>query len=210
MFLKRQLPLLITAIAALVMIFAYFIPHPVVSGLRDSAQSWYLVVAAFTMILGILNLLIVSINRATKGAKKDRFYHWVTVVSLLGTIFFGFLKGGMDNSGFDFIFKYIYTPLSATLFSLLAFYVASASFRAFRAKSTMATILLLTAFIVMLGQVPLGQMLTGNIIPDATNWIMNVMNMAGQRAVLIGAALGIIATSIKIILGIERSYLGGE
>ncbi len=219
MFWKRQFPLLITAFVALVMIAAYFVPKPGFADSRDNLQQWFLIVVTFTMVLGLLNLLLVSYRKAVRGAKKDRIYHWVTIISLLGTIFAGFLRGGINSPSFDYIFEYVYIPLSATIFSLLAFYVASAAFRAFRAKSAMATILLITAFIVMLGRVPLGEWLTGwaqghwykfLYIPTLTDWIMEVMNMAGQRAVLIGAALGLIATGIKIILGIERSYLGGE
>ena len=219
MFWKRQFPILITAFVALVMIAAYFVPKPGFADSRDNLQQWFLIVVTFTMVLGLLNLLLVSYRKAVRGAKKDRIYHWVTIISLLGTIFAGFLRGGINSPSFDYIFEYVYIPLSATIFSLLAFYVASAAFRAFRAKSAMATILLITAFIVMLGRVPLGEWLTGwaqghwykfLYIPTLTDWIMEVMNMAGQRAVLIGAALGLIATGIKIILGIERSYLGGE
>ena len=45
-------------------------------------------------------------------------------------------------------------------------------------------------------------------IPNIANWIMTVPNLSGQRAIMIGIALGIISTSLKLILGIERSYLG--
>ncbi|HDS02890.1 MAG TPA: hypothetical protein ENN72_04185 [Firmicutes bacterium] len=219
MFWKRQFPILITAFVAFVMIAAFFIPKPNIAVARDNLQQWFLIVVTFTMVLGLLNLLLVSYQKARRGRKEDRFYQWVTIAGLLGTIIAGFLGGGIDGPAFDFIFEHIYKPLSATIFSLLAFYVASASFRAFRAKSVMATILLITAFIVMLGRVPLGEWVSGWLVgtkfeflylPTITDWIMEVMNMAGQRAVLMGAALGLIATGIKIILGIERSYLGGE
>ena len=37
---------------------------------------------------------------------------------------------------------------------------------------------------------------------------MGVFNTAGQRAIMIGIALGVAATSLKVLLGVNRSYLG--
>jgi hypothetical protein len=98
------------------------------------------------------------------------------------------------------------------MFSLLAFFVASASYRAFRAHSFEATLLLVTAFIVMLGRVPISQQIPviGKEIASITDWIMTTPNMAGQRAVMIGAALGVVSASLRVMVGIEKSYLGGE
>jgi hypothetical protein len=95
------------------------------------------------------------------------------------------------------------------MFSLLAFFVASASFRAFRAKTPEATLLLLAAFVILLGRTFIGSAL-GSWLPDLSAWIMTWPNAAGQRAIMIGIALGIISTSLKLILGLERSHLGGE
>lgn len=223
MFIKRQLPYFITIIVFIIMVVSYFSPHPKIAPLRTKMQHWYMAIAAFTMIVGLLSLVRVHYKKIRR--KKDRFqllYSSTTLISLVVIIAFG-LFGGMDHPVFDFMFDYMLVPLQAVMFSLLAFYIASASFRAFRAKSSMATVLLLAGFIVMLGRVPTGKKITGDLlglasneylsflhIPNLTEWIMNVINAAGQRAILIGAALGVIATSIKIVLGIERSHLGGE
>ena len=45
-------------------------------------------------------------------------------------------------------------------------------------------------------------------LPILQEWIFNVPTAAGARAVMIGIGLGVIATSFRIITGIERSYLG--
>jgi len=117
---------------------------------------------------------------------------------------------------FDWLFTYLMFPMSGTMFALLAFFVASAAYRAFRARTVEATLLLVSAFIVMLGQVPLGSFwvpawwpffLTPDWLKDK---IMEIGNTAGQRAILIGASLGVVSTSLRILLGIERSYLGEE
>ena len=65
-------------------------------------------------------------------------------------------EGGL----FKWMFDNIFTPLSATMFALLAFYVASASYRAFRARNFEAKLLLLAGIIIMLGRVPVGSLIT--------------------------------------------------
>jgi hypothetical protein len=101
----------------------------------------------------------------------------------------------------------MFIPLQATMFSLLAFFIASAAFRAFRARSLESTLLLAAGAVVMLGQVPLGDQLTGGLASRWLAFLMVYVNAAGQKAIIIGATLGVLATGLRIVLGIERSYL---
>jgi len=110
---------------------------------------------------------------------------------------------------FDRLYNRVYVPLSATMYGLLAFYIASAAFRAFRVRTPEAALLAVAAIIVMIGRVPIGEKIWDGI-PLLTDWIMNVPNLAAKRAILIGAALGGIATGLKILLGIERNFLGSD
>jgi hypothetical protein len=119
-----------------------------------------------------------------------------------------------QGTGLMVIYTYIQIPMGATMFSLLAFFIASAAFRAFKARSLTAVLLLVTAFVVMLGRVPIGELLTRRLpeifhLTNIVEWILKYPNMAAQRGILMGIGLGIIATALKIILGIERGYLGG-
>ncbi|PCJ19825.1 MAG: hypothetical protein COB02_06465 [Candidatus Cloacimonadota bacterium] len=116
---------------------------------------------------------------------------------------------------YTLIFENIYDPLQATMFSLLAFFMASAAFRAFRAKSLEASLLLISAFLVMMGRVPIGEMLGSlfgfdALFPEMSNFIMNVFNTAGQRAIMIGATLGMIASSFRMWIGLETEHLGRD
>lgn len=107
-----------------------------------------------------------------------------------------------------YLFTHFIKPMQSTMFALLAFFVASAAYRAFRVKNFEATVLLIAAFLVMLGRVPIGQAIWGGF-PVISAWIMENINMPGSRAITFGTAIGVIAVSLKIILGIERGYMGG-
>ncbi|MEA1985958.1 MAG: hypothetical protein U9N76_00535 [Candidatus Marinimicrobia bacterium] len=123
-----------------------------------------------------------------------------------------------DNTFFSWLFRNIFTSLSATMFALLAFFVASASYRAFKVRNMEATILLVAGVIIMIGRVPLGVFITNWIPKDSffsflrleilQEWIYQFPNAAGARAIMIGIGLGIVGTSLRVILGIEKSFLG--
>ena len=128
-------------------------------------------------------------------------------------------SGDYAESGtpFDWMYLWVLQPLMTTTFALLAFYVASAAFRAFRAKNLEATLLLGTALIILFR----ATMFAGYVqvtLPDDSllgmdriyAFVMSVFNTAGNRAIMIGIALGIASTSLKVLLGIDRSYLGSD
>jgi hypothetical protein len=121
----------------------------------------------------------------------------------------GIFGGIGERTLFNDFFLYAYTPMSGTMFSLLAFFIASAAFRSFRVRTIEAGLLAAAAVIVMLGRVPVGAEIWDKL-PAVSDWINNVPQMAAKRAILIGAALGAISTGLKVILGLERNYLGGE
>jgi hypothetical protein len=211
-FLKRQLPLLITFIMGTGFALQYYVPHPASEEALSSVSQWMQIISGFALLLGLASLFhvhAVKIKRQVPGWG----YSFVLYVAMLGTMAVGFLsKGEMKidgaQTGFGWMYDYTMVPLQATMFSILAFFIASAAYRAFRARSREASVLLVAAVIVMMGRVPLGQFL----LPwtwDVTQWLLNVLNSAVRRAILIGVSMGAVALSLKIILGYERSYLGG-
>lgn len=211
-FLKRQLPLAITFIMGVAFAFQYYIPHPVSEEAITSVSKWMQIISGFALLLGIASLFhvhAVKIKRQVPGWG----YSFVLYLGIVVTILVGFwakgeIKVDGAQTGFGWMYDYMMVPLQGTMFSILAFFIASAAYRAFRARSREASVLLIAAVIVMMGRVPLGQFL----LPwtwDVTQWLLNVMNSAVRRAILIGVSMGSIALSLKIILGIERAYLGG-
>ncbi len=223
---RREIPMAITFVVGVTFALAYFIPHPPFNKFEAYFTDWFMIVAAFAIWLGALNLIKVSLVKIFKS-KTDIMHSSLVVISFLLIVFWGFYDGfrGFFSepaysfrdqiTSFNWLYINVFMPLSMTMFALLAFFVASASYRAFRARNIDATLLLLAAFFVMMGRVPLGDMITSWLpaqyqMSQWASWIMQVMNTAGQRAIMIGIALGLVSTSIRIILGLERSYLGGE
>jgi uncharacterized membrane protein len=217
---KRTFPLFLVFIFGILGIIPFIIPHPIVQNLDESIRNDVLkILVAFALVLGLGSLLKVHMDKI-KRKRQNWQYSWILIIAFLVSSIVG-LFGGVAGTGplptligsfhFDIqtLYENIFMPLGATMFALLAFFMASASYRAFRARSYEATLLLITAFIVMLGIIPLGNKISPHL-PSFAQWIMTVPNVAGQRGILLGIALGIIATSLKIILGIERSWLGGS
>ena len=104
--------------------------------------------------------------------------------------------------------------MMSTMFAMLAFYIASAAFRAFRARNAEATLLLVTAVLVMLWRIPYGEAFFSAINHNLPQWIntyiMGGVNVAVQRGIIIGSAMGAATISLRIMLGIERTYMGGR
>jgi hypothetical protein len=184
-------------------------------------QVWANVVIAFAYVLGAGNVLRIHGKRFVR-LQKDWGYSLITVVSMIVMIVFGVTQGPQgdrpgwfrgaghtEGSIFHWLYDAMYSPMQATMFALLAFYIASAAFRAFRVRTLQSSLLAITAMIVMLGSVPLGALMWDQI-PVITDWVMGDLQTAGKRAILIGAALGAISTGLKMIAGLERTFLSGE
>lgn len=212
---RREVPLLITGIVGVVFIVSYFIPHWPFNRMNDWFSDWFSIIQACAIILGALNLMVISSQKIARR-KKGWGYAGVIIASFLLMVVLGFAGGTgfRAAAGFDWLYRFMYIPLASTMFAILGFFVASASYRAFRARNVEASLLLVAAFLVMLGRVPVGDMLTsfmpeGSRMSDLASWIMNFPQKAGQRALMIGIALGLVSTSLRVILGVERSHLSG-
>ena len=206
---KREIPLLIVGITGVIMFFQYFVPTDASKELFVRSQDWVIVIGILALPLGIWSLVKANIQKLIK-VKEERFYASVLLIGFIGMLATGIWHRSSLEQGSIFmaIFTTVLIPIQATIFSLLAFFVASAAYRAFRARSVLATILLLTAFLVMFRFIPIPLFSAAD--HSIVAWILSVPNMAAKRAITIGIGLGATATAIKIILGIERTYMGHD
>jgi hypothetical protein len=201
---KRTVPILITLISGLFLAVQYFIPNRASQRVYATSLDWEIIVGIFAIILGIARLVNMHVEKVRSGA-KERKYSLVLLAGLVFMIVAGITTGTGEKSWFIKGYDAILNPVSATMFALLAFFIASAAYRAFRARTVLATILLISAIVVMLGRVPVGEAIPG--IAWLSEKLLTVPNMAAKRAITIGLGLGGSATALKIVLGIEAPHL---
>lgn len=169
-------------------------------------------------VLAVLGVIVLLMQ--TMISKKKGLYAGLSLVALIIAVAIGALDNswgfyfvtqeGLNNPMWVIFFQHVMIPILSTMFSLLAFFIASAAYRAFRARNVLASLLLIAALIVMLRFNPY-MPFPSVVVPflsKLSTWLMNVPNLAAQRAIVMGVGLGIVATALKVILGIERGYMG--
>ena len=177
------------------------------------------VIQGFAVGLGVLNLFQVHSRRVLKGG-ENAFNSVAFFISMLLMLTISVLQKGHPNSLNNNLNRLLFDgalqSLNATMFSVIAFYIVSAAYRAFRVRSVEATFLLVTAVIVMLGQIPVGVFLT-HALPDnlhvevARHWILTIASAAATRAIAFGLGVGGLAVALRIWLGLERgSYFDSQ
>lgn len=200
------IPIFVTMVVGGVVLADFFIGQPNLVATAREFMNWGVIISAFATGLGAANLLRIHSNRASQR-RTNWPYSIVLLVGLVGYTALGLALRSTAPS-YQFVFNNLYSPLGAAVFSFNAFFMTSAAYRAFRIRTAHATVLLIAAVLIMLGNVGVGAVISRHI-PAIAGWISKFPTTAGFRGVTIGAALGAIGLSLRIILGIERSQFGG-
>lgn len=170
------------------------------------------VIGAWTVGLGVINLLQVHGKRLVKG-QKDWFNSLAFFVTMIVMTVINILQqahpNAINKNLNTLLFDGALQSLDATMFSIIAFYIVSAAYRAFRVRSVEATLLLCTAIVVMLGQIAVGYMMTAWLphnmhVEVIRDWILTKANTPAIRAVSFGLGIGGLAVALRIWLGLER------
>ena len=198
----------VASVAGMFMAAQYFIDTVPTAAVYRTLLSWMQIIFAFALLAGSLAVIRNHLVRLVRQP-SDRIYSVILLLGIAATSVAGFAGGINRGSAFLWIFDHLQAPMQSTVFSLLAFYIASAAYRGFRARSGESAVLIIAAMVVLLGRVPLGEWISPRL-SAGSEWIVNVPALAAKRAILIGIGLGMVATALKVIAGVERTYLGGR
>ncbi|MDY0017771.1 MAG: hypothetical protein RBS89_08025 [Candidatus Delongbacteria bacterium] len=201
---KKEIPILLGLIVGILWYGEFFI-----AGMFQENQKLFF--ANGMKIAGVIGIMVGVYSVARQNYYKikynnERYYAILRVFMIFLMIFLGITSGTSPGTPFSSMFMSVYVPFQATVFSLLAFYIASAAYRSFKAKSVESGVLLAASIIVMLSKIPIGQEIWSQI-PVLGEWIMDAPSSAGRRAIIFGGYLGSITMMIRIFFGLERSHL---
>ncbi|MEM0095431.1 MAG: hypothetical protein QW734_06345 [Candidatus Bathyarchaeia archaeon] len=214
---RRTIPQIIVALVIVLMVVFYFfyINADVSKGFTtaDKALSdWAIVITAIAAIVGGIDILRYHVNQIRKREKRQIVFSCVVIVMEIVMVLLACyaLYSGIaitTQPNFQWLYTYLYAPADAAMYSILVFYIASASYRTFRARNPPAVLLLIVAIIVMLGNTSLGAMIWEGFLP-LRDWIYNVPNTAAFRPITMGIGFGLIILGLRLIIGKETTWMG--
>lgn len=208
---RIEIPIILTAVFCIFQLVPYFIVTPTWDAYSKEFVDWDNVMETFALFIGFITLLMLHGRIVAKQGEGWHWSAWILITMVVYTIIGIPIKSlglGKGQPIFEEIRMYVLTPLSSAMYAILGFYIASAAYRAFRARTVEAAILLLSGTIVMLANAPVGSSIWTGFVP-LKDWIFDVPNMATMRAVIIGSALGALALGVRVLMGKERGYLRG-
>jgi hypothetical protein len=196
----------IAVISGVLVVLGYFFPTTF-GGIQATLIGWAIILAAFALLLGIFNLFSVHWKKA-RSEGTERMYSLVLLISLGLTIVLASISGPTGTLSL-WLFNTFQVPVEISLLAVLAIVLVYAGARLLARRPKWNTILfLVTVLMVLLGTVPL--LFVGEITPlnALRDWITQVPALAGARGLLIGVALGTVATGLRILIGSDHPYGG--
>lgn len=202
---RRGLPIALSFIFGMLLLALRFLKGATASEASVFLIDYWQIIFTFGLLVGVAAFVLTTIKKISR--REDIFYDSVLLLGAAIMPVLALWGGIKPGSPFLWMFENIQVPLQSTIFALLAFFVTSAAFRGFRARNAPSVVLLVTGLIVIIGRVPLGDFL----FPDVSElvfWIREFPSSAAKSALLVGIGLGSATTSLRVIFGVERTYLG--
>ena len=196
----RLIPTAIAIAVGLVTLLDYFFTLPLLDKVGEAFRQWTIILTAFALLLGLINLLQVHLTRIVRRHEASAGYSVIVVITAALVLVVG-LWFMLPSPPMTWIFDNLYAPLQSAFFALVAFFLATAAYRALRARNIETMWMLLAALVVFAGQTPIL-----GVLVDAREWVLNIPSTAGVRGILLGVALGTIATALRLLIGLDRPY----
>ncbi len=208
---RRQIPLALTFIVGIIITANWFIDITPLNDLSNTITNFNTVMVAFMMGFAGVNILMIHTRRIQKNMSQGNMLDVFFSVLLLGSLIIWTAVGifmGRTSDTYQWMYTNFNLPLSSTAYAATLFYLASATYRVIRARSTETTILVVVSIVVIMGNMPMFVTYIPALM-TVKNWIAEVVVTAAYRAITIGVGLGGILMGVRTLLAMETGFLGG-
>lgn len=190
----------------LIVLLGTFIDQPLLRSLKIIFLEWAIILAAVAVIVGIANLATVHLEKIT--SRSSGSIHSVALLLSLVVTLVVLGTFGPTSEYALWIFNYIQVPVETSLLALLAVVLIVGVFGLFRRSFNLLSVVFISVVFISL----IGGSLTGwielPVLNSMRSWLTQVPAMAGARGILLGVALGTIATGLRVLIGSDRPYGG--
>jgi hypothetical protein len=197
----------VIAIAAGALVFLGYVFPDLLGDMRAILLQWAIILAAFALLVGILNLMQAHWRKVTTKQPKA-VYSLVVLASLVATLLVTALSGPAGKWSL-WIYNNLQVPIEISLLAVLAIVLAYAAARLMRRRMTWYTgVFLVTVLLVLLSTAPLYLIGEVSLLNSLHSLIVDILAVAGARGLLLGVALGTIAAGLRVLMGADRPYGG--
>ena len=207
---RRQIPLALTFIVGMIITINWFVDIKPLADLSNIILNFNTVMVAFMMGFAGVNLLVIHTKRIQRNMSQGNLFDAAISVLLLGSLIIWTAVGifvGRSSDTYQWMYTNFNLPLYSTAYAATLFYLASATYRVIRARSTETTILVVVGIVVIMANMPMFVTYVPALLV-IKSWIETVMVTAAYRAITIGVGLGGILMGVRTLLAMETGFLG--
>jgi len=204
-FKTKNIPIALMCILGLFFLFIYYIPIQATTNVGSGIRGWVTVISTFTVFLGTISIMGVEYTNIRKKGLAWQSSIWFIILFFVTVLTF-FYSGGAANQPYSTFFNTIFGNLDAAIWATLAFMIAGALFRVFRARSWEALLLIVACIFVILTNATFGGAIWAGF-PQIGNWILQVPSGGSSKASTITAAVAAIILGMRILLGYEKRLM---
>jgi hypothetical protein len=205
---RRDVPLAITFLVGVIAVMDYYTTLTSVEDTFTVIKNWGVVLYAFALGIGAVNLFRVHGRRISERRRADwPFSAWLLLMIVMFVVV-GLGTGQFETSPqYEWIYNAIYLPIDSTMYASLCFYMSYGAYKILRARNFDAFLLFITAIFVILGNTPLFPAYFP-VFFDIREWIFGPIVGGAYRGIRIGIGIGAVVLGIRTLVGLETGYLG--
>ena len=202
--LKRTTLVAIAGVTGLIILVGYFLPLPILQPVRRTLLQWTIFLAGIALLIGIVNLVKVHVKKSLTW-QAGSIYSVILLISFVIMFAIGMVAGPAGEWSL-WIFNHVQVPVESSLLAIIAvFLIVSVLRMLYRRPTSISLLFLFTAVIVLVGVITI-PWIESTLLGEARSWILRVPVTGGMRGILLGVALGAVASGLRVLIGADRPY----